>query len=606
MDKSFVFQAITLSLLLAIAQNSRAEEDALLFDWLLAADASGAATVHSLAAINNNNHQSSPAAAVQAAAAQNGQIPAAVPRQRSDAQPEQKQVLAPPPVREATPAAAEYATIATIENTPVQQDKSVQYSINDGGESYFIRQENAGNSASSEDAVRASVNARGKDNMQPAASSATSVPLGRDAARQSATYYDDKATNSLSIHHWFQKMVGYALEHSPEVREAQSNREAADWGVEQVKGQRYPQVLIGSNAPFGSFGSGKATRNNNSISDTNASVSVTTTIFDWGKTRAQLDSAIEGLSASELTIRETREGIASTTMTELLNLSRYRESIEVAKAYVKRMKELTTMLSGIAAVDKGRASERVQAQARLLAAKAEQERLEHMYDNTRIKLVRLMGIEPTLMKNMRWDGGLVSQASALEAVAVHPSLLRAKAEIRAAEAQAEAIQADRLPKVNWVVQKSTAKDTYGDEDAWYTGLNLQWNAFDGGSTKAARQAALAKMRSAQEKQQTSRYELEYQIRNMIETRDSSLQRANSYVRLSAETDRVRDMFFRQWYNLGTRTLLDVLTAESDHFNNQLSAINNYYDGYISNVSVMYQSGTLMRWLAGNTINTKKM
>lgn len=603
MDKPFVFQAITLSLLLAIAQNSRAAEDALLFDWLMAADSSGAATVHSLAAIKDDNHQSSPPAVTP----ENREPPAVAPRQSSDVQSAQKQVFAPSPAGESKQAAVEYATIATIENKPAQQDKSVQDSINQGGENYFIRQDNVEDSVTAEGNISASASVSGKDKTWVTASGSTanSVPQWRDDGRKSAKYYDDKTTNSLSIHRWFQKMVGYALEHSPEVREALSNREAADWGVEQVKGQRYPQVIIGSNAPFGSFGSGTATRNNNSISDTNASVSVTTTIFDWGKTRAELDSAIEGLSASELSIRETRESIASTTMTELLNLSRYRESIDVAKAYVKRMDELATMLSGIAAVDKGRASERVQAQARLLAAKAERERLEHMYDNTRIKLVRLMGIEPTLMANMRWDGGLVSQTSALEAVAMHPSLLRAKAEIRAVEAQAESIQADRLPKVNWVVQKSTAKDTNGDEDAWYTGLNVQWNAFDGGSTKAARQVALAKMRSAQEKQQTSRYELEYQIRNMVETRDSSLQRANSYVKLSAETDRVRDMFFRQWYNLGTRTLLDVLTAESDHFNNQLSAINNYYDGYISNVSVMYQSGTLIRWLAGNAASTKK-
>lgn len=399
------------------------------------------------------------------------------------------------------------------------------------------------------------------------------------------------------LHAWFKKMVGIALDHSPEIRGALSDMEASSWGVKQVQGQRYPQVTVGSNAPFGSFGGGNSTRNNNSLSDTSASVSVNTTVFDWGRISAELDSAREGLSASELLVKETREQVASSTMTELLNLSRYKESIQVAEAYVKRMQELVTMLSGIASVDKGRASELVQARARLLSAQAQKEQLQHQYDNTRIKLVRLMGVEPQVLPAVRWNSDLIGLNTALRALSDHPTLKRGEAEVRAADAQAEAIRAGGLPQVKWVVQKSTAKDQYGDTDAWYTGLNVEWNAFSGGSERAQRQAALAKMRSAQEKTQTSRYELEYQIRNMVETRDSSLMRAESYTQLSAETDRVRDMFYRQWYHLGTRTLLDVLSAESDHFNNQISAINNRYDGYNSNVAVMYNAAILLNWLA---------
>ncbi|MBV4414548.1 TolC family protein [Enterobacteriaceae bacterium YMB-R22] len=402
--------------------------------------------------------------------------------------------------------------------------------------------------------------------------------------------------STAAIHTWFQKMVGIALNHSPEVRAALSDMEASSWGVKQVQGQRYPQVTVGTSAPFGSFGNGASTRNNNSLSDTSVSVTVNTTVFDWGRISAELDSAREGLNAAALAVKEIREQVASSTMAELLNLSRYQESVKVAQAYVNRMQELVTMLSGIASVDKGRASELVQARARLLSAQAQQEQLQHQFDNTRIKLVRLMGVEPGLPPALRWNGDLIALNMALSALHDHPTLKRGEAEIRSADAQAESIRAAGLPKVDWVVQKSTSKDQYGDEDAWYTGLNVQWSAFSGGSERAQRQAALAKMRSAQEKVQVSRYELEYQIRNMVETRDSSLQRADNYVRLSAETDRVRDMFYRQWYHLGTRTLLDVLSAESDHFNNQISAINNRYDGYTSNVSVMYNAAILLNWL----------
>lgn len=80
---------------------------------------------------------------------------------------------------------------------------------------------------------------------------------------------------------------------------------------------------------------------------------------------------------------------------------------------------------------------------------------------------------------------------------------------------------------------------------------------------------------------------------------ASLDKADDYDRLTSETDRVRHMFYDQWYHPGKRTLLDVLTAENDHFNNQLLAINNRYDGYISNINVISSAAMLLNWVGIN-------
>lgn len=391
-------------------------------------------------------------------------------------------------------------------------------------------------------------------------------------------------------------MVLAALNHSPEVRGAVASLEQSSWNVEQVKGKRYPQLKVGMNTPFDTFGSGRSVYNT-SPTDTSASVSLTTTLFDWGKIGADLDSARAGMSAAEMSVKEAREQIAASTATELLNLSRYQASMEKAARYAARMQGLVNMLSQIAAADKGRASELTQARARLLSAQASQDQIRHQYDATLIKLVRLLGFEPQTPPGLRWNDGLIPAAAALAALEHHPTLLRSDADARAAEAKAEAIQAAGRPQVNWVVSKSTAKNAVGDEDAWYTGLNVEWSLFSGGSERAAHQAARAEARSMREKKQTTQLELSYQIRAMIETRDASLRRAEEYDRLCVETDKVRQMFYDQWYHLGKRTLLDVLTAESEHFNNEISAINNRYDGYVSNVEIMHHAALLLNWLA---------
>lgn len=404
---------------------------------------------------------------------------------------------------------------------------------------------------------------------------------------------------------YFRDMVLIALNHSPEVRGAIANLEQSTWSAEEVKGQRYPQLKVGMNTPFRSFGEGNSSYNS-SPGDTSASVSVSTTLFDWGKISADLHNARENISASELAIKEEREQIASSTATELLNLSRYQASLVIASQYAARMQELVNMLSQIAEADRGRASELTQARARLYSAEASKDQLRHQYDATKIKLVRLLGVEPVVPSGLRWNDGLVPAPVALAALNNHPTLLRGEAQARAADAKADSIKAAGMPQIDWVVSKSTAKNSIGEQEAWYTGLNVEWSLFSGGSERAAHQAALAQARSMREKEQTTKLELEYQVRNMIETRDSSLKRAEDYDRLSAETDKVRHMFYDQWYHLGTRTLLDVLTAETDHFNNQISAINNRYDGYVSNVSIMYNASILLNWLADKSLSNASL
>lgn len=91
-------------------------------------------------------------------------------------------------------------------------------------------------------------------------------------------------------------------------------------------------------------------------------------------------------------------------------------------------------------------------------------------------------------------------------------MLNLQAKVRAAEYEAESIKAAALPQVNWVVSKSTAKDSNGNESGWYTGLNVEWEAFSGGSQRAAQMTARAKANVAQQQ-----YEVSYRDRSIKST-----------------------------------------------------------------------------------------
>ncbi|MBK5074723.1 TolC family protein [Budviciaceae bacterium CWB-B4] len=412
---------------------------------------------------------------------------------------------------------------------------------------------------------------------------------------KSAPKLSSSGSNKASVD-FIKNTVRQALVFSPEIRNAEASSTASRYDIDEIKGKRWPQVKVGANSPISNFGGGKSVNNSTDVSDTSGSVSMTTTVYDFGKTSSGIQSAEETSKASLELEKLTRNQIAFQTISGLLELDKYQKDIKVAKLYQSRMSDLVKMLSQITETDKGRGSELVQARSKLLQAQTNVQQLESKWRETQIKMTRLVGHEVEVPENLKWEGSDLSTQTILTALDHHPQILKAKAEVQASLHKADAIKSSSYPNINWVVSKSSAKDINGDEQAWYTGVNVEWDLFTGGSASASQQAAVQRAQATQMQFETTVLELKYKIRSMIQTRDSSFERAQEYRNLSADTDRVRTMFYEQWYYLGKRSLLDVLTAENDHFNNQISAINNQYDGYTANVSIMSESSMLLNWL----------
>jgi adhesin transport system outer membrane protein len=181
----------------------------------------------------------------------------------------------------------------------------------------------------------------------------------------------------------------------------------------------------------------------------------------------------------------------------------------------------------------------------------------------------------------------------------HPTIHKAQSDTEAAELQAKVVRASSLPQLNWVVSKSTADDSLGREQPWQTSLAVSWSAFRGGSLRASERAALQRAEAGRQITEQQRLDLEYRIRTANHDAKTFLERAELYRDLSVESERIRHAFYDQWYHLGKRTLLDVLTAENDHYGNQVSEITNRFDGYQAVFRQYAGAGILADWLSGN-------
>jgi adhesin transport system outer membrane protein len=185
---------------------------------------------------------------------------------------------------------------------------------------------------------------------------------------------------------------------------------------------------------------------------------------------------------------------------------------------------------------------------------------------------------------------------AVAAVPQNPAIEQAMAESAAAAATAKSVRAASLPQLNWVINKTTAHDSFNQRQPWTTMLQLSWTPFQGGSQQAAERAALSRASSSADKREQLELDSEFRVRDAHRDAIALATRAKLYGELTVETDLVRKQFFEQWYHLNRRTLVDVLLAESDFYNNQVSQVTTQFDAYQAILKIRLNNGTLEQWL----------
>jgi len=425
-----------------------------------------------------------------------------------------------------------------------------------------------------------------------ATSSVSAVALGLNARSAPVAGPSEAELKAL-----FHRAVQAAAERSPTVQRARAEQAAADADIDEAKGQRYPQVDLATTAGSRSFGSGAET---SAASSSGINLSVVTPVYDWGRIRDTVDSRRQLSAAASAAVQAELESSAFDVTTTLVELGKQRIIVDLSQQYADRMAELVTMLAGIVAVDKGRASELTQAKARLLQARAAREAADTRAQEAQLNLRKLVGERPIAIPRTRaWNLRLANLDQLLAMTEDHPVITQAKAQTEAAQLQAKVVHASSLPQVNWVVSKSTAKDALGREQPWETHLALSWGAFRGGSARASERAALQRAEASRQEVGQQRLDLEYRIRTAHHAASAFLERADLYRELTVESEGIRKAFYQQWYHLGKRTLLDVLSAESDHYGNRVNEVTNRFDGYQAILRQYAGAGALSGWLSAH-------
>jgi outer membrane protein, adhesin transport system len=372
--------------------------------------------------------------------------------------------------------------------------------------------------------------------------------------------------------------ISAALERFPEIQAAEYRRDVARAQVGQARAELLPSVA-------GSFGEGREKSRNvttrligNDVTLTRheAEISISQLLFDGGAASGQVKRFNARMEGAEFNIVGTIEDVALRTGQAFLDVGRLREQLGIARDNIGVHQKTLSDVNALADAGRGRRADVVQAEARLALAASSAEQLAGQLAQAEDSFRHLVGRPPGALAPASTDTELPSEPTQAvsQALAVHPSIKGAKKEIEAGQYDRESARARMtVPRVTLEAGASRNRDIdgiAGPSHDQYAMLRLRYNFFRGfGDSERVRESE-ARIDEALATLSRVRLDVERDVRQAwsgLASERRRLPQLAQYARASADVAEA----YRLQFQLGQRSLLDVLNAENERYN----AVSNY-------------------------------
>ena len=371
--------------------------------------------------------------------------------------------------------------------------------------------------------------------------------------------------------------IEIAIASNPEILQAQFNTEAIQFEREQAQGQYFPTLDIELSA--GARRLENNTRRALNIADdwlypVEAQATADWTLIDFGRRRGELLRQAARVDGASLRVVERSEFIALQVARQYLNVLLQERIVAAAQDNALFHQQLTASLAE--GVEQGSISvaDRQQAEERLQAALVVREEANEDLINARTALRRLTGLD---VNQVVMPANLVSalpvslETAISKARTDNPLVREAQADVDAANAMIMSSRGGLMPQIGVDIRGRIGEDIdgfAGETNDVIGRVYLRWNIFSGG----IRQAEVQEMvRRASE----ARYRLHDRVREAEEDVTNSwtaLQTQRTVGTTLERQSQVSDdllLSYRSQFNIGRRSLLDVLDAQNTRFNTQV-------------------------------------
>ena len=409
-----------------------------------------------------------------------------------------------------------------------------------------------------------------------------------------------------------QEAVKKTVETNPEIMEVIDERRARDEEVRQAKSGYLPKLDF-----IAGVGKERIDDARTRALDTDddwetrkeLGLNLSQNLFLGFGTESEVDRQEARVKSMAYTIQGTAQNTALRAIETYLNVLRMQELLTAAEDNVAVHEKIYEQIKLRSESGVGQKADLEQISGRLALARSNVIAVRINLQDAETNYFRVVGEMPDSLANPTVPAEFLptSMDDAVQrAIDNHPTLKSANADVESAQAQDRAAKANFYPRLDLeasYAQEWDEDDEFGDaiddddaDNETQIMLRLRYNLYNGGYDKAR-------------KNQTA-----HLINEAYDVRDNTLRQVVESVRLSwAAYDALSDQLkykkehfvatgetretYKKQFDIGKRTLLDVLDTENEYVESKIDYIDTSYDGQFAAYRILRGTGQLLEALA---------
>lgn len=393
-----------------------------------------------------------------------------------------------------------------------------------------------------------------------------------------------------------QQVVQEAILSNPEVQERWDALLAANYEQKRIKGAYYPRLDLRSrigkewfNTDAGSSG----------LNPAEASLELTQLLYDGFATRNEVKKFGHLRLARYYELLSVSEDIALETSRAYLDVLRYRELLALAEENYQLHAKIHMQVKERVDAGVGRGVDLEQATGRLALADSNRITEATNLHDVSARYLRLVGSIPPgdLSTEIPFSSALPEDMPhALQmAFTENPGFLATTENLRAAEADHQVRKAAYQPRLEFRARHEVGTDRSsitGQSDESVVELVMNYNLFRGGSDQATVSQFASLRNQARDRQIKTCRDIRQTLDiafNDIERLEKQLVHLENHKKAIANAREA----YRKQFDIGQRTLLDLLDTENEYFQARRAYSNASYDIKLAQIRTIAQTGQLL-------------
>jgi len=398
--------------------------------------------------------------------------------------------------------------------------------------------------------------------------------------------------------------IRYTLETNPEILAAKNEHLARSQEVDVAKAGYRPTLDVAAGIGRQTIESQSTGGEEVTLTRHESSVAARQMVFDGFATSEEVNRQQARADSALYKASEIEENTALRAADVYLNILRQNELLDLARETLYEHQNIHDQMvlrnkSGV-----GSKADLDQISARLALANSNMISAQSNLLDSQTNFYRVTGLQPQINqvevpKHIQSMPASVESAEEL-ALEQHPTLKSANADVESAVAQYEATESVFWPNLQIEADKRWDEDidgVVGESEDLVVALRMRYNLYNGGGDKSRRKQTAHLIEQAKDIRNNTRRQVTESLRlswSAHQTIEDQLKYLEMHVRASLATKSA----YQKQFNIGRRTLLDLLNTENEVVDSKRTLINATYDQLFAQYRIFNSMGQLLRELNG--------